>query len=109
MAIIDGKRWLGWAFFKVRGKREWAAYDRNNREIHGLCADIEEGADPMTARFHYCSPISQLVFIDGSYCRVVDHDAYVQSSWKKMPAEWRRIFRRDLFSSPCPDDPEHAP
>lgn len=100
MAIVDGKRWRGWTFYKVRGKWEYVAYyqDSDPGMIYGLCASIEEGADPMRSRFHYCSPVSQPVFIDGSAHRgLPDREHYIPTSWRKMPACWRAIFRRDLF------------
>ena len=98
MAIIDGKRHRGWYFYKVRGKKQWVAYSLHEQELWGLCADIEEGTDPMKARFHYCSPISQPVFLDSTHHPGwPSREHYVDSSWKKMPEEWRQIFRRDIF------------
>jgi len=117
VAIIDGKRWPGWEFFKMRGKKDWVAYNAETDMIYGLCAEIEEGADPMDARFHYCSPISQPVFIDGSTSHGRPERQFtVLSSWKKMPACWRAIFRRDLFyladdgvSLPADQQPARVP
>ena len=36
MAIIDGKRYQGWHFYKVRGKREWVAYDLHDQMLYLL-------------------------------------------------------------------------
>ena len=99
MAIVDGKRHEGFHFYKLRGVRRWVAYDDPMRTLYGPCADFV-GDDPMVARFHYCSPISQPVFIDGGHHPgFPDHKHYVASSWKKMPECWRAIFRRDVFGN----------
>lgn len=97
MAIIDGKRHEGLHFYKERGRRRWFLYDQNARALYGTCADFE-GDDPMVARFHYCSPISQPVFIDQSHhAGWPDSKLYVRSSWKKMPECWKAIFLRDVL------------
>lgn len=98
MAIVDGRRELGWTFYKVRGKREWVAHNTEMQVLMGLCAEIEEGENPLEAKFHYCSGNAQPVFLDYStYPGTPDRDHFIPSSWRKMPEEWRELFRRDVF------------
>jgi hypothetical protein len=100
MAIVDGKRLPGVHFYKLRGKKEWFAWHLDDQTLYGLCAAIEEGENPMEARFRYCSIVTQPVFIDGiHHPGWPDREHYVRSSWKQMPEEWRQIFRRDLLGA----------
>jgi len=104
MAIVDGKRIPGVTFYKVKGKRSWVAHVTSavldvytTNQMVGLVVDYS-GDNPIEERFHYCSPVSQPVFLDvTSYVGWPDPKVYTPSSWKKMPEGWREIFRRDYF------------
>ena len=97
MAVVDGKRQKGWTFYKVKGSREWVAYNGDTSEFFSLAAKYS-GDTPLDDRFYYCSIVSQPNFLAyGHHPGLPCQKMYTPSSWKKMPEGWRALFRRDVF------------
>ena len=99
MAIVDGKRIRDLTFHKVKGRKEWWGVQRHERqwEVIGTVVETDTDEDPRTLRFHYCSPISQPVFLDSSWSSDTPlGEELTTSSWKKMPEGWRAAFRDAL-------------
>lgn len=98
MAIVDGRRIPDLTFHKAIGRKEWIAYHYEDGEWSRLGAVVETDTDedPRTLRFHYCSPVSQPVFLDWCTSNSPYSGGLTSSSWKKLPEGWRNAFRDAL-------------
>jgi hypothetical protein len=96
MAIVDGKRVLGVNFYKSKGRQEYW-FTADHTDLYGAVVPLDT-RDPRGERFHYCSIVSQPVFVD--YVGRVERgtlDDLTPVSWRKIPEGWRELFRARLW------------
>ena len=96
MAIINGKRVKDIYFMKSRGKKNWIAVNFKENYFFGLCVEYD-GENPMEEKFYYCSSVAQPVFVD-YFNGIPKISEYTDSSFKKMPKSWQKLFENAILS-----------
>ena len=116
MAVIEGKRYPGILFYKVKGRREWLAVDHNLAASYwaggtllaqAVASFVEVNTDnPETVRVpgENVRRLGKVLTLTGVSQEYLS-EACTPSSWRKLPEGWRRALgQRIRYVDPAQGD-----
>ena len=115
MAVIEGRRYPGILFYKVKGRREWLAVDHNLAASYwgggkllaqaATCFVEVNTGNPETVRVPgEVRRLGKVLTLTGVSQEYLSGEC-TPSSWRRMPEGWRRAFSQRInFCHPEPGD-----